>query len=270
MSAQPQLSVVIPIYNEESLLFETAESLAEHLDRLVGPGEWEYVLVDNGSRDATPAIVRKIAATWPGTAIELPAPNFGAALRAGLNAASGRWAHVINTDFWDYPFLAWAWLHRDDYELMIGSKRGDPTLNSQTRYRRTLSWGLNAILSLLFGFPGTDTHGLKLLDMRAMRPVLDQCVMDRGQFDTEFTLRAMRRGVRLAEVPVPFADRRRARNWMISKVAWNLMDIFRLRRLIHAIPWSGPLRFHRWSREDVESAVEQLAARRAPEALSNP
>ncbi len=270
MSPTPHLSVVVPIYNEESLLFETAQALAEHLDRLVGRAGWEYVLVDNGSKDATPAIIRRVTATWPGTAIEIPAPNFGAALRAGLDAASGRWVHVINVDFWDFPFLAWAWLNRHDYDLILGSKRADPTLNRQTRYRKTLSWGLNAILTLLFGFPGTDTHGLKLMDLRAMRPSVEKCVMDRGQFDTEFMLRAMRSGLRLAEVPVPYADKRTARNWMLSKIAWNVKDMFRLRRVIHAVPWSGPLKYHRWSRADVEGAVQKLAARDAPEALSNP
>lgn len=45
------------------------------------------------------------------------------------------------------------------------------------------------------------THGPKLLRMSTMRPILDKCVMRRGQFDTEFTLRALRQGLRLAEVP---------------------------------------------------------------------
>lgn len=255
MSADCSLSVVVPIYNEEGILWDTACELARSLDRLVGAERWQFVLVDNGSRDASAAIARRIAAQWPSSAVvELPAPDYGAALRAGLAGSLGAWAHIVNVDFWDREFLTWAWRQRYSYDLILASKRADPTLNGQTRYRRLLSWGLNAILGLLFDFTGTDTHGPKLLNLSAMRPILDRCVMARGQFDTEFTLRALRGSLRVAEVPIPYRDVRKNRNWMVRKIAWNLRDMVRLRRVIHAVPWQGPLRYHRWSNVDLRTS----------------
>ncbi len=264
MKATHELSVVVPICNEELVLWDTAQALAAHLDRLVGPGRWQYILVDNGSRDATPAVVRKIVAAWPqSSAIELLTPNYGAALRAGLAAASAEWAHIINVDFWDFPFLAWAWQHRHDYDLMLGSKRAEPTLDGRTRYRRLLSWGLNSVLALLCDFVGSDTHGPKFLRMGTMRSVLEQCVLEQSQFDTEFTLRAMRKGLRLAEVPVPCVEKRKQRGWMIPRIAWTMKDLFRLRKEIRAVPWQGPLRYQRWSRADVERVAQAVNARDA-------
>ena len=49
-----QLSVVVPIYNEQNLLLQMAEQLAPHLDEIAGRGNWQFVLVDNGSQDESP------------------------------------------------------------------------------------------------------------------------------------------------------------------------------------------------------------------------
>jgi hypothetical protein len=135
----------------------------------------------------------------------------------------------------------------------MGSKRADFTINQQQGYRRVLSWGLNSILQTFLGFVGSDTHGQKFLYLPAMRPVLEQTVMRRGQFDTEFTLRAVRAGLWIAEVPVPIVEHRKARNLMLNKIGRNVVDIFRLRRHMSKVPAVSAVRYHRWSREDVEA-----------------
>ena len=53
-----QLSVVIPVYNEENILMQMAEQLAPHLDEIAGQRCWQFVLVDNGSRDLSPQDLR--------------------------------------------------------------------------------------------------------------------------------------------------------------------------------------------------------------------
>lgn len=156
------------------------------------------------------------------------------------------------------PVIAWSWKNRHDYDLIIASKRCDPTINQQDRYRRLLSWGLNTLLNGLFDYNGTDTHGPKLMDLRAMRPIIDGCVMNRGQFDTEFTLKAFRMGLRMAEIPLPFSEKRKARNLMFKKILWNLQDMVKLRKIIHAVAWSGSLRYRRFCRADVLDAAEAV------------
>ena len=121
---------------------------------------------------------------------KLERPDYGEALYQGLTHAAGPWAFIINVDFWDVPFMRWCFRTRGAYDMVMGSKRADDVLNQQDNYRRTLSWGLNTILQTVFNFPGTDTHGQKFVYLPALRPIFAQCVMRRGQFDTEFTLRA--------------------------------------------------------------------------------
>lgn len=252
------LSVIVPVFNEKEFLMEMAEKLAVHLDRSVGPGRWGYIFADNGSTDGTPEILNEIIARWPNSqTIRLDRPDYGEALCAGLKAVNSPYAYIINTDFWDPVFLHWSWHHRERYDLIIGSKRGDTTLNQQPRYRIILSWGLNTILQLVFGFVGTDTHGQKFLKMDTMRPVLDATIMRRGQFDTEFTLRAMRAGLWLSEVPVPITEERKQRNLMIKKIMNNLIDIVRLRRIVQRIPYTQSIRYHRWARQDMIDLYEK-------------
>jgi hypothetical protein len=95
------------------------------------------------------------------------------------------------------------------------------------------------------------THGQKFFKLAALRPIIGQCLLRRGQFDTELTLRAMRSGLWLAEVPVPIVEKRGPRNFMIVKICRNLVDIVRLRSVVQRIPQKGPIRYHRWAREDM-------------------
>jgi glycosyltransferase involved in cell wall biosynthesis len=250
--SQFQLSVIVPIYNEEGQLWSMAEHLGVELDAVIGRGGWQYVLVDNGSTDTSGQIVERILEGWPGSIrIEAPGPNFGVALRYGLEGAQSPYAYIVNVDFWDSLFLQWAWANRHSYDLILGSKRADPTLNKLPAYRQFLSWGLNLLFQIFFNFVGRDTHGPKLLYLPAMRPIIEKCVMSRGQFDTEFTLRALREGFWIAEVPVPIADRRPQRNLMIRKIWNNFIDVLRLSRIMRAVPITKT-RYHRWAREDME------------------
>ena len=247
------LSVVVPICNEEDELLRMADGLAPCLDEIAGRGRWQFVLVDNGSSDRSAALCDDIVRRWPQCIkLHLPRPDYGEALYQGLMQATGPWAFIINVDFWDVPFMRWCFKTRGVYDLVMGSKRADHALNQQDNYRRLLSWGLNTILQTVFGFVGSDTHGQKFLYLPTLRPIFERCVMRRGQFDTEFTLRASRAQLWLAEVPVPIVELRKPRNFMFSKIARNFVDIRRLHRLMRDVPVRAATRYHRWSREDVE------------------
>jgi glycosyltransferase involved in cell wall biosynthesis len=253
------LSVVMPIRNEAAILWQNAEILAARFDALAGAGQWKFILVDNASTDGTPAIITRIIARWPPSeTVFVPQPNYGAALKAGFGRADTPYAAVLDVELWDLPFLTWAWRRRDEYDLFIGSRRADPSLCERPRYRWLLSWGLNALLQLFFEFTGTETHGPKLIRMAAMRDLIARCVSDRGQYDTEIVLRAIRAGRLIVEVPISNSEveGRKPRNLMLNKIVWNILAFNRLRGVLRGVPREGPVRYRRFTREDVLSEEE--------------
>jgi glycosyltransferase involved in cell wall biosynthesis len=257
MDNTEQLAVVVPIFNEEEILAEMAEQIAVEMDRAIAPDAWHFVFIDNGSTDRTPDILRDICRKMPATVvIELEKADFGAALKAGLLSVKTTWAHIINIEQWDMVFLPWAWKMRDRYDLFLGSKRADPTLNGQTSYRRLLSWGLNSILMLAYEYVGADTHGPKLLNVVKLKTLIETCKMTRGQFDTELVIRALRAGHWIAEAPTVYREYRTPRNWMIKKIFQNAMDQFRMLSFLRKVPYNGSVRFHRYARFDLETETQ--------------
>jgi glycosyltransferase involved in cell wall biosynthesis len=246
------VAVVIPLFNEEAIVTQKLEEIAEVFDSFIGEEHWFFVLVENGSMDKTPQLVEEATRRWPQSyAVTLTEPNYGAALKAGLRSVKRKWAYTLDIEQWDAPFIAWSWKHRQSYELFIGSKRGDPTLNDQAPYRRLLSCGLNGVLQVLMQFSGTDTHGCKLIDCDSLRSIIDACQLDRGQFDTEMVLRAVRARKRIVELPVEYREYRPMRNWMIKKIVWNLRAVRRLTRVMAEVPFEGSIRYYRFAREDL-------------------
>ena len=259
----PLVSIVIPVFNEESILLKNVETLSESFDRIVGPDLWGFIFVNNGSTDQTANLLEEVTRRLPLTRVIFEQqPNYGLALRAGLRAVETPFAHPIDIEQWDLIFFEWAWKQRDSFDLFIGSKRADPTINHQPAYRWLLSWGLNALLQLFFSYTGTETHGPKLIRMERVKPLLDLCILDRGQFDTEVVLRSSRAGLRIIEAPVVHVEHRPARNLMLKKIFWNLRAFYRLRKVMVTVPFEGPTRHYRVAREDVLAAVAPAQGRK--------
>jgi glycosyltransferase involved in cell wall biosynthesis len=252
------VSIVIPLYNEERFLQENADSLAHIFDAVVGPGRWHFIFVENGSTDATAALADAVAARHPPSrALHLPKPNYGVALKTGLQAAATKWVYLLDIEQWDLPFITWAWRNRDSYDALIASKRADATINHQHFYRRLLSCGLNGLLQVLLQYTGTDTHGPKLLNRASLQVIIAACELDRGQYDTELMLRAIRGQKRIIEAPSEYRELRPNRNWMVKKIFWNVWALARLVRVMKHVPYEGLARYYRVAREDVLAEAER-------------
>lgn len=223
------LSVVVPVYNEVEHIQKSIQALVVYLNKIIGVDEWELVFVNNGSTDGSEYKIIQILKEYPNNqSIYWPKPNYGEALRLGIENAKGQWAYIINVDAWDPEFLKEAWERKSQFDYIIGSKRLNPMLSQIQFYRRFLSWGLNTLLRVFLGFKGTDTHGLKLLNLKKISPIAKKVKLRRGQFDTELTLRAQKNGLAITELPVRIQILRPPRNLMFKKIAQNILDIFRL------------------------------------------
>lgn len=97
MSGTPQLSVVVPVHNEED---NVAPLVAEILAALRGRVDFEIVYVDDASRDATLARLRELQATTPELRVVRHLANAGqsTAVRNGVKAARAPWIATLDGD----------------------------------------------------------------------------------------------------------------------------------------------------------------------------
>lgn len=102
-SATVDLSVVVPMYNEEAVLPLFAARLRPVLDALGTP--YEVVAVDDGSRDGTAVGLQRLRRQWPQLRVLRLRTNAGhqAALSAGLVRARGDFVVTIDADLQDPP-----------------------------------------------------------------------------------------------------------------------------------------------------------------------
>lgn len=120
--SHPIISVVAPVYNEEAVLPELYRRISAVLD---GAGlSWELVLVNDGSRDRSPQIMRELHARDPRVKVVDFARNFGhqIAITAGMDCARGQAVVVMDADLQDppevIPEMVARW--REGYEVAYG------------------------------------------------------------------------------------------------------------------------------------------------------
>ncbi len=102
-SEHPVYSVVAPVYNEAKSLPEFYQRVSSALNRLGDP--WELVLVNDGSRDESLDVMRRLQASDPHVKIIDFARNFGhqVAVSAGMDFATGDAVIIIDSDLQDPP-----------------------------------------------------------------------------------------------------------------------------------------------------------------------
>lgn len=205
----PNLSIVIPIYNEEAILHAAVVDLRERL----APLGWSYeiVLAENGSRDGTVSVAAELASRYPEVrAFSLGAPNYGKALRKGILEARGDIVICEEIDLCDTTFHANAIriLEAGAADFVIGSKLLRASSDERPFSRHAASLVYNGMLKTLLGFRGTDTHGLKAFRRAALLPVVEACLVDKDVFASELVIRADRAGIAIREIPVRVMEKR--------------------------------------------------------------
>jgi len=155
MTPAPQLSVVVPAFNEEALLEDCIRRLHTVLATLrVGA---EIILVDDGSRDRTPAIADALARRLPGVvAVHQENQGIGGAFRTGAARAAGDYLILWPADMpappSDLPPYV-AELGRAD--VIVGCRRRRVGYNPLMRFN---AWLYPQLVSTLFGLRLRDVN----------------------------------------------------------------------------------------------------------------
>lgn len=206
----PNLSIVIPAYNEQDRLGETVRKTLAYVQKENLAAE--LIVVDDGSIDATSEVAEKVCAEFP--EIQTKVIRYeqnrgkGFAVKTGLIEAAADFALFsdadLSTPISELPKLIKP-LERGEYDLTFGSRAQDRSLIGihQSWTREQGGKMINLLIRKMTGLPFYDTQcGFKAFNMKKFRPLLDVMTIDRFGFDVEFLFVAAYHNLRLKSFPV--------------------------------------------------------------------
>jgi dolichyl-phosphate beta-glucosyltransferase len=232
--AGPDLSVIIPAYNEESRLPATLDRVLEFL--AAGPRSYEIVLVDDGSSDGTLAVMNAAADGQPNVHVVSLSENRGKgrAVAAGVAASSGALVLFsdadLSTPIEELTKLETALESGADVAIASRALKKSEIVIPQPTTRVLMGKVFNLLVQGLLLVPGVwDTQcGFKLFRGGTGRELFGMLKTDGFAFDVEVLHRARRRGLKIAEVPVRWSHS------APTKVRWRhplqmFWDLLRIR-----------------------------------------
>jgi dolichyl-phosphate beta-glucosyltransferase len=203
----PTLSIIIPAYNEADHLESTLQSIFNWIKL----PDWELIVVNDGSTDQTPTIVKKLSRRHPRVKLLNLPHNHGKgwAVKHGVLKSSGEWILFMDADSSTrINEMEKLWAFRDKYDVIIGSRhlRRDSIKKPQPWFRH-LAGRLGNLFIRIMLLPGIyDTQcGFKLFNKKAARDLFSRQQLNGWSFDLEILVLARRLGYAIKEVPIDWS-----------------------------------------------------------------
>jgi dolichyl-phosphate beta-glucosyltransferase len=214
-SVAPELSIVIPAYNEQARLPRALGRIREYFSGVRAPfsvAQVEILIVDDGSTDFTPQIAEEWSREFPQVRLVSNGENHGKgySVRHGIREARGRLALFTDADL-SSPIEELERLLiaiEIGNDVAIGSRALDRSLifGRQSRMREIAGMIFNGFVRIFTGLPFHDTQcGFKIFVRERSQIVFEQQRIERFGFDPEVLFLAKRHGLRTAEIPVRWA-----------------------------------------------------------------
>jgi len=232
----PSLSIVIPAYNEESRLPATLDQVLAHLDS-AAHSPAEIIVVDDGSRDGTAALIEQYAAQDPRVRLLRNPGNRGKgySIKHGMLDAKHDWVLFSDADLSapieELPKLEAA-IREQNAAIAIGSRALNRKLIGvhQSPFRETAGRFFNLVMRVICGLPFWDTQcGFKLFRRDAAQTVFKRVTTDRFGFDVEALFIARLHNFKTVEVPVRWNHAEGTKINMFSDSASMFLDLIRVR-----------------------------------------
>ena len=254
MGHTPDLSIVIPAYNEESRIGPTVRDIVTYC-RARGR-RFELILVDDGSRDATTSVGRLLSEEFPELKVIRLAANHGKgyAVRTGVVNAIGRLILFADADG-ATPIEEIERLESaldSGADIAVGSRalRASGVQVHAKFYRHLMGRTFHLLVEWLADGGVKDTQcGFKLFRSAVAQDLFSRMRMNGFSFDVEVLVMAQRRGYRVAEVPVNWTHRPGSKVQLTLDSLRMAADLVRIRahclsgeyEIPHLAPWSTQL-----------------------------
>lgn len=220
----PKILVVIPTFNESENILRLIPLVLEQAAGV------EVLVVDDGSPDGTGTMVRTMAEADPRVHLLARSAKMGlgTAYVAGFKYALGGsydFVFEMDADFSHNPNEIPVFLEKArDVDLVVGSRytNGVRVLNWPME-RLLLSWTANIWTRFMTGLPLNDaTGGFKCYRIAVLRGIDLGSIRSNGYaFQIEMSYKAWRKGFRLGEIPIVFADRNAGTSKMSKHIVYE-------------------------------------------------
>jgi glycosyltransferase involved in cell wall biosynthesis len=228
-----RLSLIIPALNEQARLPYTLSEIERYLCR--EQIDAEVIVVDNGSRDATSAIVQTAATRFPRIRLlRTDRRGKGLAVRTGALAAGGEVVIFGDADLsWSVEDLSrfMDLVNPDSAPVVIGSREGFGARRiGEPSYRHLMGRVFNRVVQAL-AVPGIEDSqcGFKAFSHEAARAIFTRQRVDDWGFDVEILFLARRLGYKVDVVPLQWEHKQNSRVSPIWDSLLMLSDVVRVR-----------------------------------------
>jgi glycosyltransferase involved in cell wall biosynthesis len=232
-SSDPELSIIIPAFNEESRLPTTLETIASYLQ--ASGLEAEVLVVDDGSKDGTAAVAEYFQIKIPSLRVVSNGVNRGKgySVRHGMREARGRIALFTDADL-SAPIEETGKLMDalKNFDVAIGSRAMDRSLITvhESPFREFAGIIFNKIVRIILWLPFVDTQcGFKAFRREACRIIFEQQTIERFGFDPELLYLARHHGLRAVEIPVRWGHSPATKVSMLHDSIQMFIDVFTIR-----------------------------------------
>lgn len=226
-------SIIIPVYNEEARVTETAERVCAFFDML---GEkYELLFVNDGSHDGT---AQKIAELNLPRVRDVGYPinrGKGYALRRGAREAAGERLVFMDADLaYGLELIPEALGELKAADVVIGSRPlAKEAYASYPLLRKVTSEGFRTMVHLTLGLPFHDTQcGFKCWKKRAADAVFPRCGVDGFAIDLEALAWAERLGFKVKEIPAVIQVHGDSKVRVVHDSIQMMRDTLRVRRAL--------------------------------------
>lgn len=231
-----KISLCIPMYNESSIIKETAQTLHEYMSKTFD--DYEIIFSDDGSRDNSAEIVREL--DLPRVKVLRYETNMGKgyAVRTAVLSAEGDVVMFTDADLaygTDVIKQTYDIFSKDEsVDMVIGSrplhKEG---YEGYTAIRKLASKIYIKVLSTVGGFKLSDSQcGCKAFTGKAAKEIFPRCEVNRFAFDFECILWAVKMGFNIVEMPVKIINHRESKVNVFRDSFKMLRDLAKMKKRI--------------------------------------
>jgi len=204
---KPDLSLIIPAYNEEARIGKSLDRILRFLDSQ--PYASEVIIVDDGSRDRTAEMVKEHFGGHPGLKLHRQPDNLGKgmAVQQGMLLGSGKYLFFSDADLSVpiemLPVFITHLENQSDLAIGTRQKSGAVIEIHQPRHRELMGKFYTNLSNSMLGVPVSDfTCGFKGFRRDIAKDLFSRQRLGNWSFDAEILYLAHRKGYRIAEIPV--------------------------------------------------------------------